>query len=233
LSMQPMPVGVWDSLLRLLLAFVLGGIIGVEREMRDQPAGFRTHVILAIGSALLGIISINAARHYGNLRVGDPTRIAAQVVSGIGFLGAGAIFKIGVNVRGLTTAATLWSTAAIGLAAGMGCPEGAVFTTALVMFSLLLLRKVERILLATKPKLHIYVSAYDSPKVMGEIERVLHRLCFKIDFVEVDRDPEVGEVEMNMVVRPMPGKECSVKGGGSFIASSLMKLDDVHNVEIR
>ena len=230
--MQPTPIGVWDSFLRLLLAFVLGGIIGVEREMRDQPAGFRTHIILAIGSALLGIISINAARHYGNLRVGDPTRIAAQVVSGIGFLGAGAIFKIGVNVRGLTTAATLWSTAAIGLAAGMGCPEGAVFTTALVMFSLLLLRKVERMLLATKPKLHLYVSAYDSPNIMGEIERVLNNLCFKIDFVQIDRDPEVGEVEINMVIRPLPGCEGSVKGG-SFVASSLMELGDVHNVEIR
>ncbi len=231
--MQPMPIGVFDSILRLLLAFVLGGIIGLEREIRDQPAGFRTHIILAIGSALLGIISINAARHYGNLRVGDPARIAAQVVSGIGFLGAGAIFKIGVNVRGLTTAATLWTTAAIGLAAGMGCPEGAVFTTAMVIFSLLLLRRVERMLLATKPKLHLYVSAYDSPSIMGEIEKVLNRLCFKIDFVEVDRDPEVGEVEINMVIRPLPGRECSVKKGGSFVASSLMELEDVHNVEIR
>ncbi len=231
--MQPTPIGVWDSLLRLLLAFVLGGIIGVEREMRDQPAGFRTHVILAIGAALLGIISINAARHYGNMRVGDPARIAAQVVSGIGFLGAGAIFKIGVNVRGLTTAATLWSTAAIGLAAGMGCPEGAIFTTALVMFSLLLLRRVERLLLATKPKLHLYVSAYDSPSIMGEIEKTLNSLCLKIDFVEVNRDPEVGEVEINMVVRPLPGCECSVKTGGSSLASSLMQLEAVHNVEIR
>jgi len=127
----------WDeALLRLALAGVLGGLIGLERELREREAGLRTHLLVSVGAALF---TIAGAYGFGSARV-DPTRIAAQIVTGIGFLGAGAIIRQGFSVRGLTTAATLWVVAAVGLASGAGYYSGAVITTALVLLALWPLR---------------------------------------------------------------------------------------------
>ena len=108
-----------DNLLRLSLAAVLGGAIGFERELRDREAGLRTHLLVCLGSALFTIVSAYGFREFltsGDQVIrADPTRIAAQIVTGIGFLGAGAIIRQGLSVRGLTTAATLWVAAAIGM----------------------------------------------------------------------------------------------------------------------
>ncbi len=127
----------WDeALLRLALAGVLGGLIGLERELREREAGLRTHLLVAVGAALF---TIAGAYGFDASNV-DPTRVAAQIVTGIGFLGAGAIIRQGFSVRGLTTAATLWVVAAVGLAAGAGYYSGAVITTALVLIALWPLR---------------------------------------------------------------------------------------------
>src|SRR5580765_3551808 len=135
-------------MLRLALAGVLGGLIGLERELREREAGLRTHLLVAVGSALFTIVG---AYGFGGIRT-DPTRIAAQVVTGIGFLGAGAIIRQGFSIRGLTTAATLWVVAAVGLAAGAGYYSGAVITTALVLLALWPLRIVAyRILSRFRP----------------------------------------------------------------------------------
>jgi putative Mg2+ transporter-C (MgtC) family protein len=124
---------------RLALGLVLGAMIGFERELHRQPAGFRTHSLVAVGAALFTIISA-----YGFTGVAvDPTRIAAQIVSGIGFIGAGTILQHRGNVRGLTTAASLWSVAAIGMAAGAGMIVIAVIGTALILIVLALLDRVE------------------------------------------------------------------------------------------
>jgi putative Mg2+ transporter-C (MgtC) family protein len=111
--------------LRLLAAAVLGGAIGFERELRERGAGLRTHTVVCVGSALFTLVS---AYGFEGSRT-DPTRIAAQIVSGIGFLGAGAIIRQGLSVRGLTTAATLWLVAAIGMAAGAGWYSAAAIAT--------------------------------------------------------------------------------------------------------
>jgi putative Mg2+ transporter-C (MgtC) family protein len=137
----------WEMFLRLGLAAVLGAAIGLERELRDREAGLRTHMVVAMGSALFTIMSAYGFRDVlsgGNALLvrTDPTRIAAQIVTGIGFLGAGAIIRQGFSVRGLTTAATLWLTAAIGLAAGAGSYAAAALTTALALFSLWPLRRI-------------------------------------------------------------------------------------------
>lgn len=100
---------------RLVLAAVFGGIVGYEREVHEHPAGLRTHILVCMGSALMTLVSVHFVRPYG-----DPTRIAAQIVSGIGFLGAGTILRQGSIVRGLTTAASLWTVAGIGIAVGVG-----------------------------------------------------------------------------------------------------------------
>jgi putative Mg2+ transporter-C (MgtC) family protein len=128
---------------RLLLSLILGGLIGWERESRRQPAGLRTHILICIGSSLLMLTSIFIPQTFENFQNGDPGRIAAQVVSGIGFLGGGAIFKLGANIRGLTTAATIWAVAAIGLTIGAGAYIGAIVATILILFVLIVMDKVE------------------------------------------------------------------------------------------
>ena len=126
LASSSLPSLHWDeALLRLALAAILGGMIGVERELRDREAGLRTHLLVAVGAALF---TIAGAYGFGSSGV-DPTRVAAQVVTGVGFLGAGAIIRQGLSVRGLTTAASLWLVAAIGMASGAGYWEGALIAT--------------------------------------------------------------------------------------------------------
>jgi len=140
-----LPTLAWpEVLLRLALAAVLGAAIGVERELREREAGLRTHLLVSVGSALFTIVSAYGFREFlvngGSVVRADPTRIAAQIVTGIGFLGAGAIIRQGLSVRGLTTAATLWVVAAIGMAAGAGYYSAAAITTVLVILSLWPLR---------------------------------------------------------------------------------------------
>jgi putative Mg2+ transporter-C (MgtC) family protein len=135
-----------EIVLRVGLAAGLGGAIGFERELREREAGLRTHMLVSVGAALFTLVSAYAWTDWQfstpNGLVFDPTRIAAQIVSGIGFLGAGAIIRQGLSVRGLTTAATLWVVAAIGMASGAGYYAAAIFTTVLVLVSLWPLRIV-------------------------------------------------------------------------------------------
>ena len=133
-------LGWGEVFLRLALAAVLGATIGFERELREREAGLRTHLLVCLGSALFTIISAYGFHEFltsGDAVVrADPTRIAAQIVTGIGFLGAGAIIRQGISVRGLTTAATLWVAAAIGMASGAGYYPGAVIGTVLTLIAL-------------------------------------------------------------------------------------------------
>ena len=140
----------WEGLLRLVVAALLAGVIGVERELREQEAGLRTHMLVCVGSTMFMLVGVYGWSDYelGN-DIGvvvDPSRVASYVVSGIGFLGAGAIIKYGINVRGLTTAASLWVVAAIGVAVGAGMYEFAVATTALVILALWPLSQVKKAL---------------------------------------------------------------------------------------
>jgi uncharacterized membrane protein YhiD involved in acid resistance len=135
----------FDIAIRLIVAAVFGAAIGFEREIHDHPAGMRTHLLVALGSGLFTVVSIFG--FVGALAPGegspvDPSRVAAQVVTGIGFLGAGAILKFGTSVRGLTTAASLWTTAAIGMAAGAAEYVLAGVGTAIVLFSLWPLNRI-------------------------------------------------------------------------------------------
>ena len=136
-----------ELLIRILLGTLLGGVIGFERDLHGRPAGLRTHTIVALASATFMVVSTRFmyAQHYaaGDLISVDPSRIAASVVSGIGFLGAGAILRTGITIRGLTTAAGLWLVAAIGMAAGGGMYVVAAFATAVGLAALTLLRRLE------------------------------------------------------------------------------------------
>ena len=129
-----------EVLLRIGVAALLGGLVGFEREMSDQPAGFRTHILVSLGAALFTLVGAYSFDEVGT----DPTRIAAQIVTGIGFIGAGVIFQRGVNIKGLTTAASLWVTAAIGTAVGFGFWDAAIATAVITVLSLYLLKRVGR-----------------------------------------------------------------------------------------
>jgi putative Mg2+ transporter-C (MgtC) family protein len=171
----------WDeALLRLSLAAVLGGAIGFERELREREAGLRTHLLVSLGSALFTIVSAYGFNEFvvsGGVARADPTRIAAQIVTGIGFLGAGAIIRRGLSVRGLTTAATLWVVAAVGMACGAGYYSAAALSTALVLLALYPLRVIAyRIVIRFRPeegRLLVEIPAARSPgEVIDEIEKI-------------------------------------------------------------
>ena len=135
---------------RLLLSAGLGAVLGLEREWRQKYAGLRTNILIALGSTLFTVMSIDLSDAAG----GDPTRVAAQIVTGIGFLGAGAIMRTGVGIRGLTTAAMIWVNAAIGVAVGGGEYRLAVIATGVTLVVLVLLNPVERWIDRLTPKQH-------------------------------------------------------------------------------
>ena len=132
-----------SAVFKMVLSLLAGGIVGFNREQHKHPAGFRTHILICMGSALLMILSIYIPQTYFDFKNGDPGRIAAQVVSGIGFLGAGAIIKLGSNVRGLTTAASIWLISAIGLTIGAGLYSISFITVVLAIFTLVVLERIE------------------------------------------------------------------------------------------
>ena len=133
-----------DTLLKLSVATVCGGLIGLEREIHGKVAGFRTHALVCLGAALFMIVSIDIYYIFRNQTQVDPSRIAAQVVSGIGFLGAGAIIRFPTGITGLTTAASLWAASAIGLACGAGFYRPALAATAMVLVVLFVFGQIGR-----------------------------------------------------------------------------------------
>lgn len=149
-----------EILLRIGLSLVLGGVIGFERERDNQPAGLRTHMILVIGACLAMILSINMGVISGN----DPARIAAQVISGIGFLGAGAILRYGFNVKGLTTATTLWTMAIVGLVLGAGYYWVAIISTVLMLIVLAVLDQIVKNHVRVNVVRNIVVDLHDRKK---------------------------------------------------------------------
>jgi putative Mg2+ transporter-C (MgtC) family protein len=126
------------------MAIILGGLLGLEREFRHRGAGFRTHILVCLGSTLIMLTSLYVFDIYKDIATIDPSRIAASVVTGIGFLCAGTILRYGASVRGLTTAASLWIAAGIGLALGCGFFIGAIVAALLAIFALYALRNIDR-----------------------------------------------------------------------------------------
>jgi putative Mg2+ transporter-C (MgtC) family protein len=126
----------WENIIKILASFVAGGLLGYEREYRDKPAGLRTLIMISVGSTLFSIISLSIGSN-------SPDRIASNIVTGVGFVGAGVIFKEGINVHGITTAATIWIAAAVGMALGVGAYTLAVVTLVLVFVALTALSTLE------------------------------------------------------------------------------------------
>ncbi len=185
-----------QATLRLVLAWLLGGIVGWQREAHDRPAGFRTHILVCLGSCLVMLVSLGIAGGRS-----DPGRVAAQVVSGIGFLGAGAILRQGNVVRGLTTAASLWIVAAIGLAAGMGGNFAvlAAIATAMVMVTLTLLRRLERQMIARGQFRHIEIEV--AREEVGTVLRILSARDVAVSSIDSEPAAQEGFQRVQAFVR--------------------------------
>lgn len=213
---------------RILVAVALGGAIGLERELTGQAAGLRTHISVALGAALFGIVSAYSWSEFVTERAEtnyqiDVTRIASNVVTGVGFLGGGAILKHGVSVRGLTTAASLWVAAAAGLAAGLGTFFAGVLATALLIASLTALRAprrfLQRIALGKETVVIRLGPGADPAAVLGRLQRVQG---VEIRSVTLRRD-DGGDVVISADVR------------GTNLETKLAELahwDDVSDVDI-
>lgn len=190
----------WQSgLIRILIGFIIGAIIGVEREAHNQPAGLRTHILISIGSTIVMLISIYIPQTYTQFQNGDPGRLAAQVVSGIGFLGAGAILRFGADVKGLTTAASIWAVAALGLAVGAGMYGIAFIGAFVILFALTVMdlfekrvfkeRTIRRIILLVKkkhsdiPALKEVLKILDIRVISTGLERNVNEATDKITFL--------------------------------------------------
>ncbi|HEU5476211.1 MAG TPA: MgtC/SapB family protein [Gaiellaceae bacterium] len=198
-------IGWPEVLLRLFVAAALGGAIGLERELRERQAGLRTHLVVSVGAALFTLVSaygFEGVLSQGRV-VADPTRIAAQIVSGIGFLGAGAIIRQGLSVRGLTTAASLWLVAAIGMASGAGYWAGAIIATAGALLTLGPLRVVAfRILRRFRPaldRLLVEIPAGGSP---GPIIDAIERAGGRVVSLDVTQEGERRSVAADVQLPP-------------------------------
>ena len=181
------------TIARLMLALVLGSVIGFERQHRKKTAGLKTHALVSLGSCLVTILSINLYAGVQGLTNADPARLAAQVVSGIGFLGAGAIIKEGPTVKGLTTAASLWVVASVGLAAGAGAITGAVVTTVLVVLSLEILPKLEKLIPQGPSVNNLIIHSVEKPGQIGRIGACLGNMGIGISQISIE-DAEGGRI---------------------------------------
>ena len=162
---------IWTALIRLFLAFVLAGIVGYDREKKGHAAGLRTHILVCMGAALTTLTGLFCSETLGF--TSDPMRIGAQVVSGIGFIGAGTIMVTrATHVRGLTTAAGLWSTAAIGLSLGAGFYEGAVVCTLLIAIVISRLKGLDRILNRKRRYYELYIEVKGTENVNPTLDKV-------------------------------------------------------------
>jgi putative Mg2+ transporter-C (MgtC) family protein len=192
----------YEIAIRLVIAAALGSVIGLERERHDQPAGLRTHIILVLGATIAMCISINLSIQFRPLGSnGDPERIAAQVISGIGFLGAGAIFRLGAGVKGLTTAASLWTTAIIGLAIGAGYIIIGVVATLSVLFALAGLDLLEKKVFHSRSTRSITVRGVDRPGYVDELKTVLSQFGISIKSISLSKDLATNRIEVESLAK--------------------------------
>ena len=197
---DPAVISELDMLLRLALGFLAGAIIGFERSNRRQVAGLRTHILIATGATLLMLLSIYIPQRINPQGTGDPGRIAAQVVSGMGFLGAGAIIRLGNSIRGLTTAASLWFVAAVGLAIGAGMFLVAAFAEALGLVTLLLLYIVEKKLFPTERFKMLVISYKDNTTSIMEAQETIRKSGIQIQSIDVHQGSEKKGTKLKLLV---------------------------------
>ena len=239
--MSELTISYGEVAVRLLITAVLCGVIGFERETRDQSAGFRTHILLGLGAALFTLVSAygfteftEAALQSGGRGIQfDPTRIAAQIVTGIGFLGAGAIIRQGMDVRGLTTAASLWAAAAIGMAVGAGYYFGAAATTIVVIAALYVLREVRNRLL---PRLRtdfgvLNVTFSDMGSEINEVVGTLERHSVEIRSLGAEIEGGRATYTIQLRIPPRRGMQEALQEISALSAVQRVSVSGLREVE--
>lgn len=204
---------------RLVVGAILGALIGLEREIHEHPAGMRTHLLVALGSAGFTVLSIEAFAAPG----ADPARIAAQIVTGVGFLGAGAILKEGATIRGLTTAASLWTVAAVGMAAGAGAWGVAVATAVLALVSLWPLAIVTERFVG-RDRHRVSIQLVTGPHGLGRVVATISEAGGTIAHLASTRGP-TGQLNVTVELRAADVVD------GAAITAAVGDLDDVDLVE--
>lgn len=191
-----------NFIIRLILASILGGIIGLERDLHGRAAGLRTNLLVSLGAAVFTLLSETLAISFlKNTEIinADPTRIAAQIISGIGFLGAGAIIKYGFSVRGLTTAACLWISAAVGMSAGGGLFEIALLSTGIGLFCLIVLNKVEKIY--SKDSYRVLEITTSNSADISDLISTIKRKKLRILYLDKERNYQDDKMTLTFTLR--------------------------------
>ena len=221
--------------LRLLLSLVVGGVIGLERERSNQAAGLRTHVLISLGSSLIMIVSLTmvaagappeGAGATVTLRGGDPGRIAAQVVSGVGFIGAGTIMRFGGSVRGLTTAASIWIAAALGLSIGGGLYFVSAVGTAIALFTLTTLNRVEKRMFPDRTYKMLEVNVRDKRISTDAIIPILRKHRIQVSNVDVTQAIEKQTVKMRFLVKIAEDTDLRA------LYDEINEIDNVYQVKL-
>lgn len=210
--------------IRLIISFFCGLLLGIERKSRQNAVGIRTLVLISVSCCLLSILSVYVAQTYStNTGKGDPTRIISTVITGIGFIGGGAILKQGLNIRGLTTAAIILTTAAIGLSCGAGLYEPAIITLAIALIILFVMNKLEKLIFpAVKTKL-LHIGTSTSDVDTKRIEKVLKANGIIINDVNVEYSSKKEQIELIYTVKT-PDKLNPLK-----LSSELLKIGKLSN----
>jgi putative Mg2+ transporter-C (MgtC) family protein len=225
-SLNSSHINMVSAIFKLMLALLAGGLIGMNRERHKQPAGFRTHILICLGSTLLMILSIYIPQTYFDFKNGDPGRIAAQVVSGIGFLGAGAIIRLGSSIRGITTAASIWLISAIGLCIGAGLFTISAVTVAFALFTLVILEKVEH---KWFPQMLVktLLLEFNQQNIPEEsIKDLLNKLRIHISDFDITISTESSLAQYKAVVKIPDSIEISK------LIHKLNKLDNIKTIKI-
>ena len=179
-TVQALRLELW---LQVVLATLLGGAIGLERELSGKPAGLRTNILICVGATLFTVLSFKLS-----LGRGDPARVAAQILPGVGFIGAGTILHARGSITGLTSAATIWVVAAIGMALGSGAYTDAIGTTVLVMLILLGLGNIEKVIARKSTYTHLVIHAKPEMSAVEDLESLLRRSGLEVARVESRRE---------------------------------------------
>ena len=215
----------WVIIFRLVLAAVLSGIVGFEREFHGRAAGFRTHILLCVGSTLVMLTSMHIFDVYSSRMAADPARIAAGVITGIGFLGAGAIMHSKSSIRGLTTAASLWVVAGIGLAVGSGLYLGAIATTIIAIVALLIFSRLEYTMIRRDWYKTIVIETKDGMDQLKVIREVLAEYRTEITDFEVDKASDGANIILKLGIKFYETRFADQ------IIEDIGRLDGVKNVK--
>lgn len=222
-----------EMCLRIVLAMAIGGAIGWERENSNRPAGLRTHMLVAIGAAVVMLMGELSLARYAYITTMDPTRLGAQVISGIGFLGAGTIMREGLTVRGLTTAASLWAVACLGLAAGGGFYEAAITGFIAILLTLTIFEYLEKRFRRVKYKgLVVELVCTDLSSTLISLKKVA--AGYDITLGDVDISEEIGEEKVwyYLTSKLSFNKSCKKINKDGF-TSELTELKGVSKVKVR